>query len=248
MILRVIGAMVATAALRLLMAPLVSPRYLYADIHGIGSFLGVVGGVYSIVIAFVIYVVWDQYNRVQMGLDTEGAAIEDLVRAASMLSDRAAANDVRVAAVRYLDAVAGDEALKQATVERSVVAHDLASALASRVRSVSADTGKAGAVYDEMLRCLARASDARSERLAVSSTRIPGTLWNLVLFASGALLFGFYVLGIQSLALSRMTIAAVAGVLVFLLSVVKDMDNPFCGAWNVTYESVRAAVARMQTQ
>ncbi len=245
---RVIAGMAGACALRVVLAPLLPVETLVREVHSVGTYLGVVGGVYSIIVAFVIYVVWEQYNRVQTGLDREASAVEDLVTSASMLTDRGAAANVRSAATRYLETVIGDEARRLAVGERSSIAQELAAALAAAVRATPVTGEKDDTVYDEMLRDLARVADARQDRLAVSSTRIPGTLWSLVMFASGALLSGFYVLGFRSLVLSCIVVAAVAGTLVYVLSVVKDMDNPFHGAWNVSFVSVKAALARMQTR
>jgi len=46
---------------------------------------------------------------------------------------------------------------------------------------------------------------------------------------------GFLVLGVHALWLSLLMVAAVAGSVTFLLSTLKDMDNPFIGVWNVSY-------------
>jgi hypothetical protein len=104
---------------------------------------------------------------------------------------------------------------------------------------------KDGVLFAELLRALTRVSDARDGRLAVSATRIPRTLWNLVLFASWTLFAGFLALGIHAIPLAAGVSAAAAGTLVFLMSVVRDMDNPFSGAWNVSYEPMRSIAARL---
>src|SRR5207247_8796716 len=67
------------------------------------------------------------------------------------------------------------------------------------------------------------------DRLIVSATRLPGTLWNMVVFVSIVVFGGFLVLGVHALWLSLLMVAAVAGSVTFLLSTLKDMDNPFVG-------------------
>lgn len=85
----------------------------------------------------------------------------------------------------------------------------------------------------------------RAARLSVSATRIPGTLWSLVLFASCVLFGGFLVLDVRSLPLSLGVAAAVAGTMTLLLSVIRDMDNPFAGTWNVSYAGMKAVAGRI---
>ena len=95
--------------------------------------------------------------------------------------------------------------------EESTVARDQFAALLQAVRGADVTTGKDDVVFDELLRALARVMEAREDRLIVSATRLPGTLWNMVVFVS---------------------------------IVVKDMDNPFAGVWNVSYAVMSNVAAR----
>jgi hypothetical protein len=237
--------MAAAAALKGASLLFLSPATLYHDVHGVGSYVEVLGGLYSIVVAFLIYVVWDQFNRVQMGISQEASALEDLNRVSAFLSDRGAAASIRGAIRRYMESTGGDEPRRLAQGQLSSLAEEHFQALSHAVRAVEIKTTKDGPVYGEMLRGLTRVSDARDERLGVSATRIPSTLWYLVVFASGALLAGFIVLGITSLVLSLAVVAAVAGCLMFLLCVLQDMDNPFEGSWRASYAPMINIAARI---
>jgi len=70
----VLGVMAAAAALRAAIAVAVPVDTLHADVHGIGAYVGVLSAVYSIVVAFVIYVVWDEFNRVAIGVGREACS------------------------------------------------------------------------------------------------------------------------------------------------------------------------------
>lgn len=222
-----------------------SVEVLAADVHGVGAYLGVLGGLYSIIAAFLIYVVWEQYNRVQIGLAQEAAALEDLCRVSNFVQDKGQVRSIRAAVRLYMESTAGDEARRLAKGETSVLAEEHFEALCHAVRAMEIVTLKDEAIYAELLRALTRTSDARDARLSVSATRIPRTLWNLVVFASLVLVGGFLALGLRSFLLSVAIPAAVAGTLVFLLTVIQDMDNPFEGAWNVSYAPLKNMAARI---
>jgi hypothetical protein len=245
--LRVIAAMLAAIVLKTVVNLVFSPAVLKDEIHGIASYVELLGGIYSIVIAFLIYVVWEQFNRVQVGLSREASAMEDLCRVAGFMSNRNAVSSVRVAARQYLEAAAGDEYKHLAKGELSRLVEDKFAALCTAIRGAEVVTQKDGGIYGELLRGLARVSDARDDRLAMSTTRIPNTLWSLVVFASCAVLAEILLLGIGSYPLAISTSAAAAGTITFLLSVVKDMDNPFAGVWNVSYGPLKAISARIGT-
>src|SRR5262249_47516830 len=156
----------------------------------------------------------------------EAAAMEDLCRAAGFMSVRGSVANIRGAARQYLEAAAGDEHRHLSKGELSRLVEDKFGALCAAIRGAEVATQKDAGLYEELLRGLARVSDARDDRLAMSTTRIPNTLWNLVIFASCAVFGGILLLGINSYVLSVVTAALTAGTITFLLSVVKDMDNP----------------------
>ena len=66
----------------------------------------------------------------------------------------------------------------------------------------------------------------------------------MVVFVSIVVFGGFLVLGVHALWLSLLMVAAVAGSVTFLLSTLKDMDNPFVGVWNVSYTVMSNVAAR----
>jgi ABC-type Fe3+-siderophore transport system permease subunit len=242
---RVLAAAVLAAGARFALEGALPNRLLLEEVHAVGAYLGVLGALFSIIVAFLIYVVWDQFNRVQIGIAKEGAAIEDLCRVAAYLSNRGSAEGIRAAARNYLGATTGDEPKRLALGTDSKLAEERFGQLCRAVRSAVADTPRDETIYNEALQALNGISDARDERLSMSATRIPRTLWGLIVVASLALLGGFFVLGFRTPWLSAAVTGATAGTLAFLLAVVKDMDNPFLGAWNVTYEPMAKADARI---
>ncbi len=245
MIWRVVGAMVAAVALKVGFSAVVPPGALHVDVHGVAAYLGVLGGLYGIIMAFLMFVVWEQFNRVQMGLAREASGLENLCGVAACLSEPGSIKRIRLQAKQYVKSTAGDEPQRLARRETSAIAQEHFGALCQAVGGAEVKTERDRAVFDELLRALSRVIEARDERLGVSATRIPGTLWKLVVFVSFVLFAGFLVLGVRSPVLSLAVVAAVGGSITFLLSVIKDMDNPFAGVWNVSYDVMTDAAKRI---
>lgn len=242
---RVVASMVAAVALKVSFSAVLPPEALHVDVHGVAAYVGVVGGLYGIIMAFLMFVVWDQFNRVQMGLAKEASALENLCGVTGCLSEPGSVKRIRLQAKQYIKSTAGDEPQRLAVREHSVIAQEHFGALCQAVGGAEVKTERDRLVFDELLRALSRAFEARDERLGVSATRIPGTLWKLVVFVSFVLFAGFLVLGVRSFPLSLAVAAAVAGSITFLLSAIKDMDNPFAGVWNVSYDAMTAAARRI---
>src|SRR6185436_20224467 len=81
---------------------------LHAASNEIGNYLQTVGGIYAVLLAFVVYVVWGQFNEARGYLDREATALVDLHRTASGLppGTRAA---IQSGLRDYVDAVLKDE-------------------------------------------------------------------------------------------------------------------------------------------
>src|SRR3569833_474720 len=54
----------------------------------IGNYLQTLGGIYAVLLAFVVYVVWGQFNDARGYLDREATALGDLHRTAGGLPSR----------------------------------------------------------------------------------------------------------------------------------------------------------------
>ena len=66
-----------------------------------------------------MFVVWEQFNHVQMGLQKEASALEDRCHVAGSLSERDSANRTRLALRRYVKATASDEPQRPSIVTMS---------------------------------------------------------------------------------------------------------------------------------
>ena len=83
-----------------------------ADLRGssseLGNYLQTVGGIYAVLLAFVVYVVWNQYDQARGHIDRESAALIDLHRTASGLPTRTR-DEIQAGLRAYVNAVLQDE-------------------------------------------------------------------------------------------------------------------------------------------
>src|SRR6185436_10789514 len=98
---------VAVAGL-LLFREFVPLGQLHAASNEIGNYLQTVGGIYAVLLAFVVYVVWGQFNDARSYLDREATALVDLHRTASGLP-ACSRTDIQSGLRAYVDAVLLDE-------------------------------------------------------------------------------------------------------------------------------------------
>lgn len=245
---RVVMVMIGVFFFKLGLGTVLPPEVLREDVHGVASFLEVLGALYGIILAFVIFVVWDQFNKVQTGIYLEASALEDLCHTASFISDSETAHKLKFMIRGYIEMVVGDEARCLARGEMCASAANAFIKVSDAVRAVEIKVPKDQIVFSGLLDALVRVNNVRDARLGVSGARIPGTLWTLILFFSCALVSGFLLLGFRLIFMGDAMVAIIAGSIVFLLQVISDIDNPFDGNWNISYSPFSSVLARLKTQ
>jgi hypothetical protein len=215
----------------------------------LGNYLQTVGAIYSVLLAFVVYVVWGQYNDARVYIDREACALLDLHRTASGLPD-----DTRIAVHHhlreYVDAVLRDEWLAmarhdEAGIER--VGHKLDEVWIA-IHGCSPTTFCHQTMYSEVLSRFNDVTDLRTSRLTSARFRIPLTM-KILLFTGALIITGsMYLVYIPDLWLHALVTAALAGAIAHILYLILDLDDAFAGNWRVAkapFERARLGFERV---
>jgi hypothetical protein len=212
------------------------------DIAGI--YLQVQGTVYAVVLAFVVFVVWDQFNDARRNLEHEANEIMDLVRLARHAPFAPLGPDaspIERQLETYVAAVLTEE-MPPAAQAASPRAEQALLAIWQTLMAVEPTTARAQVLLNEAIERFEELADLRSYRLLSADQRLPwGVRW--VVLLGGALTVGsmglfsgssFWPLCAMALFLA-LTIASV-------LAVVIDLDDPFGGALRVPNRSLQLAL------
>lgn len=211
----------------------------------VGNYLQTVGSIYAVLLAFVVFVVWNQFNDARNVVETEANEILDLHRVAAGLAAPTVAR-VRELSRAYLDAVLDIE--WPAMAGSGLDGPGESAVILDQMWAVVHDADPTGcgdpSAYREVLKRLDDISDARSNRLTASRTRIP--LAMRVLLYSGALTMigSMYLFAVRSFAVHATITALLAGAISHVLFIIEDLDNCFGGSWQVS----RAAFVRVRAQ
>ncbi len=206
------------------------------DSEGIGTLLGIIGTLYSVVYAFATYVIWGQFAAVENEILKESGALKDLIQFSRPLKE--SERDPMLRAVRaYARAVVESEwgiLSRGGDVEHT---DKLFSAVISSVTEAKPSDESERSVYERLLEIANQASTHRQERLALSAKRMPQTLRLFVTLTACTMIFLLLLFPFHSL-LFGMVAMVLATMLLFLAHfVLTDLDNPFEGTWNVKSDS-----------
>lgn len=199
------------------------------------SFLAVVGGIYSVLSAFAIFVVWERFNALEKSTVREASVAAEVPRIAALLGDRASESRRRIAtaARAYFDSAASEwTALARGHESKDAI--DALNVLDVRVREAGDTLKEASLLYVRMVDALSLTRESRCERIALASHRMPQTLNHLLALLALLMLAAFLALPTDSPWIGLATFSALTGVLTMIQAVVWDLDHPFEGVWNVS--------------
>jgi len=227
---------------------LISPAELAASSDAVGNYLQTVGGIYAVLLAFIVYVVWGQFNDARSYVDREATALVDLHRIASGLPATTRV-EIQRELRGYVDAVIADEWHAMATGDEGTMERigERLEHVWVAIHSCEPCSECQHSIYSEVLSQFNDLSDVRTSRLSSSRARIPIAM-KILLYAGAFIMIGsMWLLSFDKLWLHATVTAALAGAVSHILFLIQDLDDAFAGDWQVSkapFERARKAFQR----
>ncbi len=235
----VIVALIGLVAVR----SVLPPEVLEPSNDVVGNYYQTLGTIFAVLLAFVVFVVWSQFNDARGAVVEEAKDLEDLLRLARGLSAPVASRlSGKVQA--YIRTVIDEEWAEMAQGRESARAAQVLEELGNDLLTLDPAPGREEAVYGEALARFNELSDARSRRLLHSRARMPGSLWALLIVGSVVTVGSMYLFSVKSLTIHALLTGAMAGTIGFVLYLILDMDNPFWGDWQIRPDPMRRLLQR----
>jgi len=203
------------------------------DVEGLGSLISLIGGIYAVVFAFVIFVIWGQFTGVEDATVRECSLLKDLLRFAQSL-DQDTNRIIRRAVSDYARRVANSEWHSLGEGHEDQGAEKAFALVAGAVLHAAPVSPSEHSAHQRLIDIIRSLAQQRDERIAKSLTRIPTTLLLLVRTMVVVLLLLVFVYPFHSWMVGALGFSAVAIVLFFSNVVMTDTDNPFDGVFNVS--------------
>jgi hypothetical protein len=236
-------ASVAISLIGLLLVRKMAPAgWLHANNEVAGNYLQTIGTIYAVLLAFVVFVVWQQHNEARCAVEAEANELSDLYRITHALPKSQPALDCIAA---YGHSIVDEE---WQGMGRGHASPKTEAALKQIWESILAITPKSNveeALYAEALARFNDLSDARSHRLFCSLLRLPPSLW-VLLMTNGCLVVGsMWIFGLASFLAHALMTIALAGSIAFILFLVADLDNPYWGSWRIEPHAFQRVLEHM---
>lgn len=203
------------------------------EAEGLNTLILLIGNIYAVMYAFVIFVIWGQFTDVENFIMRESSSLRDLLRFSEYLSPDAA-HTIGRAVTDYVHRALKSEWEALGERRRDKQAEKSFSELVDTVVQIVPTTPEQQVMHARLIEIARRTSEHRDDRIAKSLTQIPPTLIRLVDTMASALLLLVFVYPFRHWLAGLACFALLALVLFLANLVMRDTDNPFHGIWNVS--------------
>ena len=208
------------------------------------------GLLYAVLVAFVVVIVWQQFNDAQKRTEEEAVAISDLLHDSDGLP-AAGRPEVQQSLIDYTkDVVDGEfprmrrgEVIEQESSHLTTVWRD--------VLKIEPSSQSENAFYTAVVDKVNDLASARTARIAAADYHIPGELWVMLLGGGVIILVFTYLFPTPDAVLHSLVIGLAGALLAFVLYLIFAMEHPFVGTIAVSdhpYVNVLNAWAKLKPQ
>lgn len=190
-----------------------------------GIIFGAIALVYSLILAFVIVAVWENYNDLEKTIQTETDRLSSILSHTSTMPPQLK-KDFGQSIAGYCDKVVNEEW----TMQDTGVDHPSAiPGLRLHLLTTQAHNSIEEKVFDVMDKDLSAVSDLRRERLSHTHSQLPQLIWEIL--QAGAvimILFSFFFY-VPSARVKRIYLAFLVSSVSMCMFLIYTLDHPFKG-------------------
>lgn len=193
-----------------------------------GIVLGVTGGLFAVMLAFIVAIVWQEFDAATQRVAVEVAAATDLWHTSQGLPPPLGPQ-VRSGLTGYAGLMVRDEWPAMRTGGRSKAAENVLTRMFEGVAQFRPANPGAGNAQSASLQYLGALHDARHHRLDDNSSGVSPFEWTILLIGALVVVGICYLVGLSSLRAQLLMTGAVAAMIAATFVLIFELDYPFRG-------------------
>ena len=200
-----------------------------------GIIYGAVTIIYSLVLAFVIVAVWNDYEEINGDAGKEAAKLMGIISHSEELPD-SVGGLIRKAVISYTQSVIDSEGnLVQTGVKEDATIHAM-----QYIRKVTFHSSAENEREQVILRLIhddiSDVADLRQDRLMLIHSHVPGLVWLVLIAGSFITIFFSYFFFVESTKFQYLVISFLTVMIAMCLFLVYVLDHPSIGSSRVTIQ------------
>lgn len=212
----------------------------------IGWQISIIGTIYAVMIGFMLYAVWANFQTADANVNGEANALVNLFRTAEGLPT-AQRSAIEIAAVNYSNAVVTKEWPAMSRDEVPQAAKPFIIQMWAILSQTPAQTSSEQASLQQAMQELSILTRHRRLRILDSETGMPTILWTVLVIGGIITIGSCGLIGTENIALHFTLLVAVSLLISLALVAIADIDRSFQGGVHVTPTAFVRAEATMFT-
>ncbi|MCI0555177.1 MAG: DUF4239 domain-containing protein, partial [Anaerolineae bacterium] len=223
----------------------------FNDYDVIQSFILWFGIPYGLLIALVLINTWTQFDAVDREFSKEADTIIGFLDTLDFIQikNKRLKQKILVILHEYIDHVRDNfqvEYYKRDISKRGELI--LESLQVVLVKIILGNKKEAVFFGDKLFYSYKELTDARKSRVSISRSRMPSAIWMLTLLSSILWLIPFYGLRIDNQIIGLTFTGGVTFVIISLLIIIRDLDDPFAGTWRISTDDFDELKSRIKNK
>lgn len=245
--LKIFISVLVVVGLGLWLRTTIGKEYFLADAGNLGWIIGVIGTIYTLIAAFVLFGVWNQYNALDELIIKEARVLAGLWNYTDYFNDRKLDKQMKTNLLSYIDKAVQKEisclAANQPVKNYSPELIDIN----QTIDAIKFNDGRDATVYPVMIELYKNLVEVRQERNSAGVTRLPFSMKILFIVLSLLLIFCALILGFNNNLMYIFSLAFTVTAVDLIYEVIQDMDNPFGGLFELkptAFEETKEYISR----
>lgn len=212
-----------------------------ADSANFGWVFGIIGTAYTLIAAFVLFGVWNQYNALSVLMARESWLLSSLWNVTDYFNDEKLSQLMQKALLAYL-AKTVDEEIGLLAREQEVQTYSREyTNIGSVIDGIVFNDERDGAIYPLIIQGYRDLLDVRQQRNEAGVTRLTISMKSLFVVFSLLLALSAVIAGFANTGMYLTGVGFIGAIVILTYLVVADMDNPFGGLFAMEPHSFQQA-------
>ena len=188
------------------------------------------GTVFGIILAFVVVILWQEYNKSMDLASKEGTEALELYQDLNLYPDQKQAASATHSLVRFAELVVGDEYPAMAKLKTSPTTEQAMDQLRIAVLHINPQNRQEQILYTKLLKDLENLAKLREERLSNLESSLPGIFWGALIVGVIIAMTFSILFGAENFCLHSLLASMLAVILATTFFLIIELDYPFTGS------------------
>lgn len=207
--------------------------------HEVGGFIfNAFGLIHAVLVAFVVFATWTEYDNSKKNADSEAIEVNDLYQDSKAFPD-SLRRQIDLALAGYLTDVVNDEWQLLNDGGASEKARNSYKKIVELYATIDVTKLANIPLYSESLKHLNDLGEKRRTRIFDSNNTIPGIIWAVLLFGSLMTVIYTYFFSTRKFAPQFLMTAGLTVLNTMILYMIYMLDNPFSGSMKIGPEAFK---------